>query len=562
MRAVALSLLYLLAFAFATAPGLAPAQSSIAAGHVKSLNFIPLTFRWVGLVGEKVSGDIPLSMYPYKAIETCLDCPTPYDPDVIYPSSGCCGGAILRIAIPDYNPDAELSLEEHWIFIMPINTSFNISRLESITYTDLQSEELFSSSLYRIFYPNPPGAEPDPRDYYQIPENPNATFCCEKVTRTFGVHTVEGYLVRVNSHNFTLLKYNEGGTYYPVYLVDPAEGTCFDGSSCVFELFVPSRTYSDPETKHYLYIIPHIIYEFHVWIDGVESTEFPKTALPYKVTVQVYDRVTGDPIPGVTVAIFEDNGNNIFVPLNLPGAVSRAIAAAVTNSSGMASFVIAPTKTGKLSDYSIKVAVLNDRFEPVKEENLTVLNYGEIPMEKKPLTPDTLADNAKVSVNAMASIVGALYDWANNKKQAKVITITVDPVSKTYTASSTTIKTGAPNVITVYFTSGSGYVKPKQEGGFLLLNPTYEYSNEKHYHNLFYVPTGQSFVITPTYYYPAESNVTLEIYDSNKNFLFEIPLTIDADINYDSGSYFENDAMKVQINDMASIVGSLYYALN
>ncbi len=435
------------------------------------------------------------------------------------------------------------------LVLMPVNVSFDVTRLYPTNHLDLQAGVLFPSSMY------------DGED------NPENTFNCD-VKENFqisGINFSTCHVRLLKNVEMGLFKYlTDNGNYVPVYVVDISDYVCYKGGSCNYELLLPITA----EPYFYYYISKFPEYKIRVWIDSVETTHFSKTALPYYVTVQVLNYYTGQPLPGIRVAVSEDSGNNIFVPLRLSGTISRAMSMTTTNSSGEALFVIAPTEYPASDSYSINASVVVGD-EIVKTERLIVDDASSASLTKKALEPTTLLDNAKVDVNAMNQISNSLYIWANTIKQAKKFSIDVY-TNGTISPANTTLQTGAPNVITISLrdTNGNllnGYAKAEEKNGYLVMNPVFNSTDvgyKDHVHDLLNIPLNQEFVITPTSYGLVRSGVKLYVYDSNGNYVNTVNFNINSQLEPRSGESYDNDDLKVIINSMNVVLNSLYYAMN
>ncbi len=510
-------------------------QLDVRDGHVYSSELVGEsgTLKWGGSMGTINSNPVSISREPFFARYI-------NDANVFFNSI----------------PGGNLDQSKYNLIIMSVNTSFNVSLLRNTTISDLSQGVLFPDSMY--------GGH----------DSPDNTFdCVNRIQfQLNGVNFSACHATIPQGVEMGLLKYNYNGDYVPVYVVDTSSFTCYNNTNCNFEFLLPINN-SNPYYYYYISKFPE--YSIRVWIDYVETTTFDQTALPYYVVVQVLNYYTGAPIPNIDVAIMEDQGNNIFVPLRLDGIVSRAMSITQTNSSGKALFIIAPTEYPVITNYSINASVIIDD-EIVKTKGLSVSNALSISLTKKSLSPSTLLDNAKVAVNAMNQIANSLYVWANSVSgsdspdpEANLIDVTVY-TNGSYSPQTISVQTGAPNVITVTLKTPSetvvdGYVKAREESGYLIMNPVYNSTDtgyKEHYHRLFWVPTQQSFVITPTSYGTIDSDVKLDIYDSSKNYITTINLSINPNLEPRSGSYYDNDDLKVIVNAMAAVLNSLYYALN
>jgi hypothetical protein len=314
-----------------------------------------------------------------------------------------------------------------------------------------------------------------------------------------------------------------------------------------------------------LYVSTVPEFNLTLYIDGVESSVFAQTALPYTVTVNV--KADGVDYAGGDVVIFEQQGNNIFIPLRQSGVVSEAVSSGVTDSHGNITFIVAPTHYPANLGYAIGAGVLYGG-DIVATKNFSITNNGSISFVKKAVSPGVLGDNAKVAVNAMNSIINSLYLWANDVKEANQVSMTV--FTNGTVVGGGTVQTGAPNVLNITLKDGlgvevSGLVKVEEDSGYLLFDPTDRppvVGSKNHSHRYGYVGTSSKFVVTPTSYGAVSSQVNVSVFFSNLTKIREVNLSLYADLEPRSGTAYDDDAMKVIINSMNSVVNSLYYALN
>lgn len=453
----------------------------------------------------------------------------------------------------------------HYLMAFSENVTFNLTKLENITESDLEENGIFNATNFPIFHPN----------YYENSDNPKNTFCCSNVTIFIGGQPFTAFGVQLYQNvSFYLLKYKlNSTTTLPIFFTPLEKYECYNGTTCNFEMILPvDKTY-------YLYIITkEIPIKFDVWIDGVKTTHFSKTALAYNVTLRATELYTGFPASNETVAIMEENGNNIFIPKPLSGLIGRGVSLAKTDSDGYAEFIIAPTEYPTSSEYSISVGV-RSKGEILKKANLTVDDSGSIEKQSKyPTQSTSLLDNIKVAINSMNPIINSLYKWANVQKKAWKYEITFY-TDGTYTIknmtdglyySSATLKTGAPNYLRIYIKEPGGgssyaYGKLSESGGYLLFNPTLnasEITPKTRVDELFEIKDGDEVIITPTSYGDAHSTVYIKFYDVVGHELGNITFNIDRNLNYNGGSYFEDDALKTQINSMNAVGYNLYWSLN
>ncbi len=465
---------------------------------------------------------------------------------------------IQAVQFPGYN----LKDDNHYYAAM-FPSVFNLNNVQNVSPADLQAGGMFDSSHYPQFYP----------DYTTINDNPNITFCCNTTIIPLGGRNFTAFHVQLATNvDYYLLKYLDGGTPTPLFLTEMRDQVCYNSTACVGEFLLPKST-----TQYNFYVLSkYPLYNFTVYIDGVQTNTFPQTALPYNLTAYVEDAYTGQPGANLDVIVGEDNGLNIFIPYHLSGYVSRAYSIGKTDANGWVSFIVAPTAYPAVPDENIYLGVkIRDDIISGKTV-LGIAKKDSLVFQSKPLQPTGLYDNAKASVNAMNQIVSFLFKWSSQLLQAKKFTITYDISTNTFSyydyqngTSSILLKTGAPNVITVYLKNGasylSGYARIREQDGYLIMNPVTDSTPlppKQRVHDQL-VPTGVEFIITPTSLGRISSNVTITILDSNKNELATTTLPVDANLNIVSGGvFYNNDYLKTLVNAMNQIVYSLFYALN
>lgn len=498
-----------------------------------------LSGRWAGI--KVVNNGFPLAEGPTPFTQVRMDSPE-----------------VLEEAFSGYN----LNDGVHYYAIMHPGT-FSASNLVDVEDSDLEDTGLFNIANYPVFYPN----------YYQNNDNPNKTFCCNKTDVMIGgVNFTAFHTNLADSIDYYLLKYNDGGTDYPLFLSPITDSTCYNSTSCVGEFMLPIS----PTDYNVYSLSKYPIYNYRVWVDGSETLIIPQTALPYNITVEAINAYTSLPAPDVPVLIGENDGQNLFIPYRLSGYISEAYTVGLTDANGMEYFLVTPTVYPTIQNYSIYVAVMQNNYLTSRQD-LSVTSKDTVVQQSKPLTPTTLYDNAKANVNSMSQMADALYKWSSELEQAKTFTATyyintnswsiVDTVGGTGTLE---FKTGAPNVVTVVVRNGitilNDYtLKIKEEDGYLIMNPytkdtPLDPKERYHQQNL---PTQTQFILSPTSLGAIQSNITLELYDPSGNFVDEYTAFIDDDLNIGSGGAgYNNDLLKAVVNSISVVLNSLFYSLN
>jgi len=499
------------------------------------------TDKWAGIVGHLNAGALEENTTSFAQIH------------------------IASSAIFEANfPGSSFKDGKHYFVAMTQDISFNLSNLYSVDEDDLKEFGIFNQTNFPIFHPG----------YYSKADNPNATFCCNKEKILVAGENFTAFSITLsNNIKYFLLKYKINNGYIPAFFVELGDYLCYNATSCNFEFLLPVG-----KTYHFYLLSKEPAYKFYIYIDGVETNTFQQTALPYNLTIRVTYLYTGEALANRTIVVFENDGNDIFIPRRLSGTIARGMSLSKSDENGIVTFIVSPTEYPLIDTYSINIGALsNDIITNIKP--LVVTNALSIERQKKHINQSSLSDNAKVAVNAMNQISNSLYIWANKEKMAKVYTITcyMDGSYTIYNASdgmyytSAELQTGAPNVITYILkynngTEAFGYAKIEETDGYLVMTPVYNppiIGSKTHRHELINLTTNTQFIITPTSYGGVTSQVKLYLYDSLNNLKCQVNFNINPNLEPRTGGvYYENDAMKTLINAMNSVLDSLYYALN
>lgn len=541
----AAALLVLIALAVALAPQISRIAAdtlSVNAGNVyyAELTGVQNTLYWAGLKIQSNGNSLSESNTPIAT----MTLNTPIIADVGFPGTNFKDGL-------------------HY-YAATFASQFKTKDVLNISPSDLYPNQLFPQSTFPLFYPN----------YSLHKDNPNETFCCQAAQVTIAGKNYTAFKNQIaNGIDYYLLKYNNSGVMQPLFLVNIADSTCYNATSCVGEFMLPVTT-----TPYNFYAVSKLpAYTYVVYIDGVKTSTFSQTALPYNLTVEVHDLYTGNVAPNVKAVVAENNGQNLFVPYRLSGYVSTFYSIGKTNSNGRETFLVAPTEYPTIDNYSIYVGVYQQGLI-TSQMPLTISNADSLVQVSKPLNPSTLFDNAKTTVNAINQINSYLFTWSSVLLQAYKFTIQYDIGSNTWTVTPahTTgnvfkVKTGAPNVMSVYVTNGgipqSGYhVRLEETGGFLVVNPytgSTPLDQKQRVSDSQDLPTGTEFIVTPTSLGAVQSNITLQILNSNDKVVASLPAKIDANLNINaSGVFYNNDLLKTITNSMNQVVNSIFHALN
>lgn len=521
-------------------------NTTVTSGKTKYLNLETSFFgyNWVGL--KVINDGTPLSesQFPFTSISL--------------PNS-----AILETSFPGYN----LKGGEYYYGSM-LSSSFNLMNVKNVTSNDLEANQLFNVSDFPQFYST---------NYDDISDNPKKTFCCNIENVSLGGINHTGFsLVLNNNVKYYVLKYSDGNVTTPLFLSTFENAICYNSTNCVSEFLIPKS----PKDYNFYLLGKYESYDYDIWIDGVETSTFSQTALPYNLTVLVKNIYSGLPVPNVPLLVGEDAGQNLFIPYTLSGYVSEAYAVGQTDTNGYETFLVAPTVYPSITNYDIYLAVLRDEFK-ISKESLNVNSKDALITQKKSFSPSRLLDNAVASVNAMNQINSFLYTWSSQRVEALKFKIdynvgagtftTYDLQNSLITPHSITAKTGAPNVFTITV-SNTGAQSPtsftakvKESNGYLIMNPYTDNSplTQTQRTHLQEVNMNQEFIITPTSLGFVSGNISIDIINSLGNVIGTYNVTVDPSLNIvNSGTYYNNDLLKTIVNAMNQVLDSLYKSLN
>ncbi|MEW6749178.1 MAG: hypothetical protein AB1295_05720 [Candidatus Micrarchaeota archaeon] len=282
--------------------------------------------------------------------------------------------------------------------------------------------------------------------YNSIIEDPYDTFVGNWATKTCYVYNLPfvcPYIILAPNIEMAVLKFDNGTHVEPLFIQSILNQTGYNGSFVQFEYIVPVLE------QYFFYVYSQKDCNMTIWIDGVQTTVFPKTGVPYEVEVLVTDGVS--PVNGIRVDAAEENGRDSFLPLLELGRRIFTLGHGVTGSTGMMTFVLSPTRYNIPDDYAHAMYIEVNGYDGFYcRENLTVSNYGSLsPTYRTSLVNDSYASQVKSSSqnqNALASIASK---WI---EQGKMNVISVDVYTDGTYGALPTLKAGAPNLlnITVY----------------------------------------------------------------------------------------------------------------
>jgi hypothetical protein len=302
-----------------------------------------------------------------------------------------------------------------------------------------------------------------------------------------------------------VLLYNNGTIIEPLFIESIISQTGYNGSLFDFEYMVPALE------RYYFYIMKPQICNMTVYIDGVQTTTFPKTGVPYDVEVLVRDNTTLEPLPDVRVDSVEENGRNLLYPLIDLGRRALGEGYTQTDSGGIATFALSPTRYNIPDAYNYigYIMVNHDGF--ICRQNLTIANYGSLsPTYRSSLVDGNYASQVKSSTQNTNALASTASRWVSQGKMRVINVVaytngTYDPLP--------TLKAGAPNLmnITVYNSTDMSVVTVNasvlEKNGQIIFVPQQPPAN-KTYENAESFDTDQTAVLIPTRY-NNQANLTI-----------------------------------------------------
>jgi len=389
----------------------------------------------------------------------------------------------------------------------------NVSQIFSPTQDDFNETGMFSN--FSVFS--------GMTNYSAYPDSPYNTFAPFLTTTCYIYQTAFPcyYIILKNNTIMGILKFSNGTHEEPLFVnvIQNLQG--YNGSYFHFEYLVPALE------KYYFYIYGQKECNITVWIDDVQTTTFPQTGVPYKVVAQARDE-NGNTIENVTMYAVESNGRNIFYPIIEAANKFFGKRSAKTNASGMATFVLTPTRYNIPDSYNYEAYIEVSDGSFYCRKNLSIANYASLtPIYRTSLVNNDYASQVKSSTQNMNSLAKIASIWVTNKK-IREKNITVYTNGTVEHDPSVLLKSGAPNLINITVkdnTTGdvvNATLDFSENDGLIIFVPLQPdkdlYTNEK----IFY--SNQTIVLIPTKY-NNNANITLLIYYNDSaiaNIVFDV----------------------------------------
>jgi len=388
-------------------------------------------------------------------------------------------------------------------------------------------------------------------------DGPRRTFCnpCNFATCYIYNNPISCPIIVLEANTtMAMLKFNNGTNDEPLFLGLIESLLGFNGTFFDFEYMVP--TYED----YYFYIYKMEECNITVWVDDVQTTTFPKTAVPYKVEFLVSDNSSA-PIANATVRVVERNGRDIFQPILDAAKAMLGIGEATTNSSGRVLFALTPSRYNIPDSYGYETYVEVFADSSYCRQNLSIASYGSLsPTYRTSLIDDSYGSQVKSSVQNMNSLASTASKWITVQKM-RLANINVS-VNGSYSALPT-LKVGAPNYINITAFNGSDVINAtatsSESNGLIIFVPLQP--GKDLYNNTGSFYTNESMIAIPTRY-NNNANLTIVMSFNGGEFatlvfpvdsVLETPGAGEADM--DSATYNKISSALQNINMILANIG-------
>ncbi|MCX8200446.1 MAG: hypothetical protein N3G76_03170, partial [Candidatus Micrarchaeota archaeon] len=242
-------------------------------------------------------------------------------------------------------------------------------------------------------------------DFTKFIESPLYTFCSPACfyhnCNISGLVIPCPYIVLRPNINMSVLKFNNGTHTEPLFIVTLGPQVGYNTTIFDFQYMMPRSE------SYYFYVYPECIID--TYIDGVSTTYFPKTGVPYELRVVVRSPGGGG-IPNANVRVSEVNGRNILFPiLTRSSYVQRGYAVADAN--GQALYAVSPSRYNIPDDYGYEIYV--EATSPVYcIKRLNITNYASLsPTYRSSLVSPQYASQVKSSAQNMNALAATATKW-------------------------------------------------------------------------------------------------------------------------------------------------------
>jgi hypothetical protein len=335
-------------------------------------------------------------------------------------------------------------------------------------------------------------------------DSPFNTFCrpaCQFTNCTIGTLTLPcPYVILQGNTILGVLKYFNGTGEEPIFITTILNQPGYNGTYLDFQYMVPNHEF------YYFYVYPEDC-NITVYIDGVQTTVFPKTGVPYDTRFLV-TYLDGSPLSWAKVRVVEENGRDILSPNLYPARVFAGSGYSTADIGGNAIYALSPTRYNVPDsyNYSVYVEVISPAY---CRKNLSIASYHSLtPTYRSSLVDPAYGSQVKSSVQNMNSLASTANKWiyARKMRNASVTVTTAGAVG-----AMPTLKAGAPNYINITVTDAGNPVTAnltvRETDGLVIFVPAQPGKDLYNSTGPFY--SNETFLLIPTRY---NNNANLTIF--------------------------------------------------
>ncbi|HID73121.1 TPA: hypothetical protein EYP38_04215, partial [Candidatus Micrarchaeota archaeon] len=239
-----------------------------------------------------------------------------------------------------------------------------------------------------------------------------------------------------------VLKFDNGTHEEAVFVGSIVSLLGYNGTFFDFEHMVPAFE------EYFFYLYKEEDCNITVWIDGVPTTTFPQSGVPYGVEVLVTDNFSL-PIADVTISAAEANGRNILYPILNLGREFLGLGYQQTDANGRAVFALQPSRYNIPDSYGYMPYLEVSSGGYYCRENLSIAQYSSLtPTYRTSLINSTYESQVKASSQNMNSLASTASKWVTLRKM-RVANVTVYTNGTVLGGALPQLKAGAPNMLNI-----------------------------------------------------------------------------------------------------------------
>ncbi len=371
-------------------------------------------------------------------------------------------------------------------------------------------------------------------NFSSFSDSPLGTFAAPFITAPCQVGSLTyscAYIYLQNNSFLGVLKFDNGTHVEPIFVTNISSVLGYNSTYFDFQYMVPKQ-------DHYLFYVYPDECEITVWIDGVQTEVFPKTAVPYDVEFLVTHENSTTPIDHARVHVVEVNGRNLLYPNLYPGRSYSGIGVMETNAAGQAIYALSPTRYNVPDSYGYEAyAVVTS--PSYCRLNLSIATYNALtPTYRTSLVNPTYESQVKSSVQNMNQLATIASSWiyAGKYRDASVNVTTAGAVT-----GSPTLKAGAPNIFNITVTDAGNPVTAnltvQETDGFIIFVPLQP--DKLLYNDTGPFPSNETFILIPTRY---NNNANLTIFVEYGTNVANLTFTVDSFIEPPTPAEADMDA--------------------